>query len=89
MQPEESRYDRGLCRMRAIFGAEMESALEALAASSPDLARCLVEMSRRARSSRPFPFPGRWRLIDLREPVPKDGDGVGGADTETSHQQVG
>ena len=43
MQPEESRYDRGLDTMRAIFGAWIESALEGLAASSPDLARCLVE----------------------------------------------
>ena len=43
MQPEESRYDRGLDTMRAIFGAGIESALEGLAATSPDLARCLVE----------------------------------------------
>jgi len=43
MQPEESRYDRGLDRMRAIFGAGIESALQGLAATSPDLARCLVE----------------------------------------------
>lgn len=43
MQPEESRYIRGLDRMRAIFGPGIESALEGLAATSPDLARCLVE----------------------------------------------
>ena len=43
MQPEESRYDRGLDTMRAIFGAGVASALEGLAATSPDLARCLVE----------------------------------------------
>jgi 4-carboxymuconolactone decarboxylase len=43
MQPEESRYDRGLGRMRAIFGPGIESALQGLAATSPDLARCLVE----------------------------------------------
>lgn len=43
MQPEESRYDRGLGTMRAIFGAGIESSLKGLASSSPDLARCLVE----------------------------------------------
>ena len=43
MRPEESRYDRGLARMRAIFGPGIESALKGLAATSPDLARCLVE----------------------------------------------
>ena len=43
MQPEESRYDRGLGSMRAIFGPEIESALKGLAATSPDLVRCLVE----------------------------------------------
>ena len=43
MQPEESRYDRGLGRMRAIFGPGIESALQGLAAASPDLVRCLVE----------------------------------------------
>jgi 4-carboxymuconolactone decarboxylase len=43
MPPEESRYDRGLGSMRAIFGPEIDSALQGLAATSPDLARCLVE----------------------------------------------
>jgi 4-carboxymuconolactone decarboxylase len=43
MQPEESRYDRGLGSMRAIFGPGVETALEGLAATCPDLARCLVE----------------------------------------------
>lgn len=43
MQPEESRYDRGLASMRAIFGAGIESELKGLAATSPDLERCLVE----------------------------------------------
>jgi 4-carboxymuconolactone decarboxylase len=43
MQPEESRYNRGLGSMRAIFGPGIESALKGLAAASPDLARCLVE----------------------------------------------
>ena len=43
MQSEESRYERGLATMRAIFGPGIESALKDLAASSPDLARCLVE----------------------------------------------
>jgi 4-carboxymuconolactone decarboxylase len=43
MQPEESRYDRGLGTMRAIFGPGIESALKSLVATSPDLARCLVE----------------------------------------------
>ena len=36
-------WDRGLDTMRAIFGAGIESALKSLAATSPDLARCLVE----------------------------------------------
>jgi 4-carboxymuconolactone decarboxylase len=43
MQPEESRYDRGLGTMRAIFGTGIESALKGLAATNPDLARYLVE----------------------------------------------
>jgi len=43
MQSEESRYDRGLDSMRAIFGPGIESALKGLAATSPDLVRCLVE----------------------------------------------
>jgi 4-carboxymuconolactone decarboxylase len=43
MQPEESRYDRGLGSMRAIFGAGIESALQGLAATSPDLVHYLVE----------------------------------------------
>ena len=43
LQPEESRYDRGLGSMQAIFGPGIESALKNLAATCPDLARCLVE----------------------------------------------
>ena len=43
MQPEETRYKHGLDTMRAIFGPGIESALKGLAATSPDLARCLVE----------------------------------------------
>jgi 4-carboxymuconolactone decarboxylase len=43
MQPEQSRYDRGLDTMRAIFGPGIESRLKGLAATSPDLARCLAE----------------------------------------------
>ena len=39
MKQEESRYDRGLASMRAMFGPGIESALKGLAASSPDLAR--------------------------------------------------
>ena len=43
MQPEKSRYKRGYGNMRAIFGPGIESALETLAATSPDLVRCLIE----------------------------------------------
>jgi 4-carboxymuconolactone decarboxylase len=43
MQPEESRYDRGLDRMRVIFGPGIDSALQGLAAASPDLASYLLE----------------------------------------------
>jgi 4-carboxymuconolactone decarboxylase len=43
MPPEESRYDRGLDTMRAIFGPGSEAALQDLAATNPDLARYLVE----------------------------------------------
>jgi 4-carboxymuconolactone decarboxylase len=43
MQSEESRYDRGLATMRAIFGPGIESALKGLATTSPDLVRCLAE----------------------------------------------
>jgi 4-carboxymuconolactone decarboxylase len=43
MQPEETRYDRGLATMRKIFGPGIDPALKSLEAASPDLARCLVE----------------------------------------------
>jgi 4-carboxymuconolactone decarboxylase len=43
MQAEESRYHRGLATMREIFGPGVESSLQGLAATSPDLVRCLVE----------------------------------------------
>ena len=43
MPPEESRYDRGLATMRTVFGPGIESALKDLAATNPELARCLVE----------------------------------------------
>ena len=43
MQPQESRYDRGLAKMREMFGTGIDSALTSLAATSPDLVRCLVE----------------------------------------------
>jgi 4-carboxymuconolactone decarboxylase len=43
MQPEETRYDRGLATMRKMFGPGIDSALKGLEAASPDLARCLVE----------------------------------------------
>jgi 4-carboxymuconolactone decarboxylase len=43
MQPEVSRYDRGLAKMREMFGPGIDSALKSLAATSPDLVRCLVE----------------------------------------------
>jgi 4-carboxymuconolactone decarboxylase len=43
MPPDETRYQRGLETMQTIFGPSLESALEGLAASSPDLRRCLVE----------------------------------------------
>jgi 4-carboxymuconolactone decarboxylase len=43
MSQQESRYDRGLDTMRAIFGPGIEAALKGLASTSPDLARCLVE----------------------------------------------
>jgi 4-carboxymuconolactone decarboxylase len=43
MQPTEFRYERGLAKMREMFGAGADSALKGLAATSPDLARYLVE----------------------------------------------
>lgn len=43
MHPEETRYDRGLGKMREMFGPGIDSALKGLSASSPDLVRCLVE----------------------------------------------
>jgi len=43
MESQESRYARGLDRMRDIFGPGIESSLKGLAANSPELARCLVE----------------------------------------------
>lgn len=53
MHAEQSRHDRGLERMRAIFGPEIESALKGLAATSPDLARCLVDFPFAEIYSRP------------------------------------
>ncbi len=43
MSVEITRYDLGLATMRKMFGPDIESALKGLEASSPDLARCLVE----------------------------------------------
>jgi 4-carboxymuconolactone decarboxylase len=43
MSEQHSQYDRGFDTMRAIFGPGIESALQVLASTSPDLARCLVE----------------------------------------------
>jgi 4-carboxymuconolactone decarboxylase len=43
MLPDESRYERGLAKMREMFGPGIDSALKSLAATSPDLVRCLVE----------------------------------------------
>ena len=43
MQPNEFRYERGLAKMREMFGTGIDSALQDLAATSPDLARHLVE----------------------------------------------
>ncbi|MFM8444164.1 MAG: carboxymuconolactone decarboxylase family protein [Methylococcus sp.] len=43
MQPEDTRYDRGLDTMRSIFGAGIEAALKNVAATHPDLAHSLVE----------------------------------------------
>ena len=43
MLPEDTRYDRGLTTMRTIFGPGTDAALQRLAATSPDLARCLAE----------------------------------------------
>jgi 4-carboxymuconolactone decarboxylase len=43
MHQEETRYDRGLAKMREMFGTGIDSALKSLAATSPDLVRCLVE----------------------------------------------
>ena len=39
MNRDESRYGRGLAQMREIFGPDVETAVNALATSSPDLAR--------------------------------------------------
>ena len=43
MQPEESRYERGLAKMQEMLGPGIDSALKSLATTSPDLERCLVE----------------------------------------------
>lgn len=50
MQTDESRYDRGLAKMREMFGPGIDFTLKSLAATSPDLVRCLVE-SRSAKST--------------------------------------
>ena len=43
MNRDESRYEYGLAKMREIFGSDVETAVNALATTSPDLARFLVE----------------------------------------------
>jgi 4-carboxymuconolactone decarboxylase len=43
MQREENRYERGLATMRTMFGLGIDSALNSLEATSPGLARYLVE----------------------------------------------
>lgn len=43
MPPEDTRYDRGLTTMRTIFGPGIDATLQSLAATSPDLERCLAE----------------------------------------------
>ena len=43
MNRDESRYEHGLAKMREIFGSDVETAVNALATTSPDLARFLVE----------------------------------------------
>ena len=43
MNRDESRYGRGLAKMREIFTPDVETTINALAANSPDLARYLVE----------------------------------------------
>jgi 4-carboxymuconolactone decarboxylase len=55
MQPEETRYERGLSKMREMFGPGIDSALKSLAATSLDLERCLVE----------FPFGDIYRRPGL------------------------
>ncbi|OKH39767.1 4-carboxymuconolactone decarboxylase [[Phormidium ambiguum] IAM M-71] len=55
MPPEDTRYDRGLTTMRTIFGPGIDAALQSLAATSPDLARCLAE----------FPFADIYPRLGL------------------------
>jgi 4-carboxymuconolactone decarboxylase len=43
MQAEKSSHELGIDAMKTIFGPTIEAALKSLAASSPDLARLLVE----------------------------------------------
>ena len=43
MNRDDSRYDLGRAKMREIFGPDVETAVNALATTSPDLARFLVE----------------------------------------------
>jgi 4-carboxymuconolactone decarboxylase len=53
MEQKDSRYDRGVAGMRAIFGSGVEAELERLAATSPDFVRCLVEFPFNDIYSRP------------------------------------
>jgi 4-carboxymuconolactone decarboxylase len=43
MQEDVSRHERGLSKMRSIFGPGFESELKRLAETSPDLIRHLIE----------------------------------------------
>ena len=45
MNRDDSRYDLGRAKMREIFGPDVETAVNALATTSPDLARFLVEFA--------------------------------------------
>lgn len=67
MPPEETRYQRGLETMQTIFGSGIESALEGLAATSPDLKRCLVE----------FPFGAIYTRPGFGSQDERDVDGGG------------
>ena len=56
MNEENTRHDRGLAKMRELFGPGVDTAVKALSSRNPDLAKHLVEFPFGDIYTRPAPF---------------------------------